>query len=98
MGGSTVCRRAGHVWILMQMAAEDDDPAADPGAVGKGNVAAKDQNIAGDRPAEKNISGENPHAACGAPLNICGAEKAAGIVESLLQRQQNVVAKVDYVR
>jgi hypothetical protein len=91
-------RRAGRVWILMQMAAEDDDSAPNFGAVGKGNVAAEDQNIAGDRSAEKNISGENPHAACGPPLNIRRAEKAAGIVEPLLHRQQNVVAKVDYVR
>ena len=98
MGGSTVRAGLAAAWILMQMAAEDDDAAADFGAAGKGNVAAEDQNIAGDRSAEKNISGENPHAACGAPLNIGGAEKAAGVVKSLLQRQQNVVAKVDYVR
>ena len=98
MGGSTVCARADRGRVLMQMSAEDDDSAADFGAVGEGNVAAEDQNIAGDRPVEKNISGENPHAAGGASLNIGGAEKAAGIVKSLLQRQDNVVAKVDYVR
>ena len=84
--------------ILMQVSSEDDHAAADCGAAGEGNVASEDENVAGDRPVEKNISREDVHAAGGASFHVGGAEKAAGIMESLLPREDNIPANVEYVR
>jgi len=61
-------------------------------------LESEDENVAGDRPVEKNISREDAHAAGGASLHVDGAEKAAGIMESLLPRENYIPAEVDYVR
>jgi hypothetical protein len=84
--------------ILMQVSPEDDHAAADCGAAGECNVASEDENVAGDRPVEKNISREDAHAAGGASLNVGRAEKAAGVMESLLSWENNIPANVEYVR
>jgi hypothetical protein len=82
----------------MQTSTEDDHVAANRGIAGERNVAAEDENVSGHRTVEKNISGENTHAAGGSPVNLGGTENAAGIMEPLVWREDNVPANVEYVR
>ncbi len=81
----------------MQVPAEDNHMAVDVGTASEGNVAAENQNVAGHRPVEKNISGENAHAASGATLNVGGAQKASRVTELFVRREQNVPANVEQV-
>jgi hypothetical protein len=79
---------------LTQVSAEDEHVATDGCAAGEREVAAEDQNIAGHGTVEKNVSGENVHAAGRVSLNLCGTEKAAGIMNRLVCCNHDIPAKV----
>jgi hypothetical protein len=81
--------------VLVQVSTEDNHAAVDLGVAGECKVAAEDQNVAAHRTVEKNIPGENAHAAGGAALNVGGAENAAGIMELFVRREENVPAHVE---
>ena len=81
--------------VLMQVSTEDNHAAVDLGAAGECNVAAEDQNVAAHRTVEENISGENAHTASGPALNVGGTENAAGIMELLVRREEDVPADVE---
>ena len=79
----------------MQVSTKHHHAPVDPGVAGECNVAAKDQNVAAHRTVEEDISGENAHAARSAALNVGGAEKAAGIMELFVWREENIPADME---
>ena len=82
IGGSTVWVWLTAAGVLMQVSAEDNHAAVDLGVAGEGDIAAEDQHIAGHRTIEKNISGENPHAAVGVPSTSAEQRKQPALRNS----------------
>ena len=97
-------RRKHRGWVFdrggftMQVSPENEHPAAYTSAVGEGEVTAEDQYVAGHRPIEKNIPGDNAHVTRALSLYISGTKKAAGIMKFLVWCQHYVTAKPKYIR
>ena len=83
--------------VLMQVTPEDDNTAADGGVAGERNIAAKDEQVSSDRTIEKNMPGEDAHAAVDAPIDLGRTQKTAHIMEGLAWGNDDVLAEAECV-